>query len=299
MLPQSYIELVYDFLFKIQTQKLNPLSVTIYGSVSRGDLTIGYSDIDILYVIEDLPPDSMERQNLYRIATTLYMRYGIKIHLRIRKIKDLHTQSAGMLDCGFTSCINKLRDGVCLLGVPIDNIYMDYIESATLETINENLNQRLSKLKYDIRALTSPNSHPSNNINGYKLFTVISQLAELVAYSNGVHFLNKFSALKTAFNITSNEIFNSAYDLRLTNITMNKYFDFLCACESLIDETASGLFSKKLLTLKHIELNSLVNTCKTENSTKSYLYELVKSKGYYKEALISDNKLIINQYFNI
>ena len=86
------------------------ISVYLYGSVTRLEAIENISDIDLLFLYEK----NLDRRHidfLINLKKKIKIKYGIPLHTRLRLVDDLVTGRSGLMDCGFTSSINKLRDG--------------------------------------------------------------------------------------------------------------------------------------------------------------------------------------------
>ena len=191
------------------------LSAMVYGSYCREEIYSVYSDIDLLCIIRKDILNQKEVSMLHDIVFALHNKYKIKIHLRVRNITDLHTKDSGFFDCGFTSSINKLRDNILIYGSSLDSAYLKYIEDVKEEEYVLNLKLRYSNLKYLNRSLISleedfDNSYNYEDMMQYKCACILFQLAELICYTFGLHFVSSVDALSKAYSKTNNHYFKTA-----------------------------------------------------------------------------------------
>lgn len=183
---QDYIDLITDIVSGIKQIPIKPYSFLLYGSLSRFEICAGLSDIDLLYVSPSNTVTANEICCIRHFLQTIKNPHNIKIHLRVRGLNDFSQSHTGPFDCGVPSFINKLRDGICLYGHMLDELYFNAIMDTSIDEIKYNLTLRLSKYRYDVRALINSNLNsltPEVNV----LRTLISNLAELICYCNG-HF---------------------------------------------------------------------------------------------------------------
>lgn len=233
-------------------------SAIVYGSVCRLELIEGESDLDLLVLLHSDVLTSEVASFFAKMVEDLYCEFKIKIHLRIRNAKDLKERTSGFLDCGFTSSINKLRDSILLVGEPLDEDYLAFIQSASVDMIEENLYYRFSDVRYRVRALVSAGAdnsiyRPSLKVIRYRVGCLICQFAELVCYSHGLLFINSADALQKARGITSNNLFSEAMALKRDESDLN-LFKAISLLDELILDSQKRVEFPSLLALKRIRV---------------------------------------------
>lgn len=270
----KYDRLVIELKEMLNSKCLFLHSAIIYGSYSRREIFSIHSDIDLLCVIKHKVIENEEVNTLLEIVNALHSKYAIKIHLRIRNISDLYTKDSGFLDCGFTSSINKLRDGILLCGVSLDSAYFEYINSITEEEYIYNLRLRYSELKYQSRALVSIKTNFGNTsdyeeIISYKCGCIIFQLAELICYSYGFHFISSVDALFRAYSLTKNHYFKTAVSLKNSLLKIN-IADFVSSIDKIVNHYNQEIVSSNLITLKRIILHKNQKNDNTNSIPNEY-----------------------------
>jgi len=233
---QKYDQLIAELKALLNSSCSFLFSAIVYGSYCREEIYSVYSDIDFLCIINKEVLYQKEISVLHDIVTSLYRKYKIKIHLRVRNLSDLYTKESGLFDCGITSSINKLRDGILIYGSSMDSEYLKYIQSVKEEEYVLNLRLRYSNLKYQNRALFSLEENFDNcsqfeDMLQYKCACILFQLAELICYTYGSHFVSSEDALSKAYLKTNNKYFKTAI-----NIKRGKEYVILSHFVATIDE---------------------------------------------------------------
>ena len=235
-------------------------SAIIYGSYCRHEICSIFSDIDLLCIIKSEFIHQNEISRLYDIVAFLPRKYDIKIHLRIRNLSDLYTKESGLFDCGFSSSINKLRDGVVIYGSSMDSEYLKFINNITEEEYVMNLKLRFSDLKYQNRALISlienyENTIHYENILKYKSGCILFQLAELICYTCGMHFVSSADALSKAHDITANSYFKKAINIKQGKEPIN-INHFISTIDEIINSYSKKIVPNNVIMLKRIVLHN-------------------------------------------
>lgn len=232
------------------------LSAVVYGSYCREEIFSVYSDIDFLCIIRKEILNQKEVSILHDIVFALHNKYRIKIHLRVRNITDLYTKESGFFDCGFTSSINKLRDNILIYGCSLDSDYLKYIENVNEEEYVLNLKLRYSNLKYHNRSLISLeedfyNRSKYENMMQYKCACILFQLAELICYTYGLHFVSSVDALSKAHSKTNNNYFKTALNIKQGNERI-MLPHFIATIDELIKNHTQKISPNNLALLKRI-----------------------------------------------
>lgn len=255
----------YDQLLAELREMLHPncsflRSAIVYGSYCREEIFSVYSDIDFLCVVKEEILNQREASILHDIVIALYNKYRIKIHLRVRNISDLYTQESGFFDCGFTSSINKLRDNILIYGSSLDSEYLKYIENVNEEEYVLNLKLRYSNLKYHNRSLISleedfDNQSKYKDMMQYKCACILFQLAELICYTYGLHFISSVDALSKAYSKTNNNYFKTALNIKRGNEGIILPH-FVATIDELIKNHTKEIIPYNLDLLKRIVLHN-------------------------------------------
>ena len=278
----------YIRLICILRDKFNGLgnkiySALVYGSCSRFEIFSIYSDVDLLCIIKEDVLKSDTVNELHQIVHECTKTYKIKIHLRIRNITDLFQGSSGYLDCGFTSSINKLRDGILIHGASLDNLYLEYIHNTTPQDYAINIKNRLSDVCYQNRSLVSLIANYSdeqeyNNILNYKCGCLLFQLAELICYTHGQFFSSSLNALELANKITPHKFFSSALLIKQGKEKVELSY-FVENLDYLIKETEKKIDNSNIHKLQNVVI------CEYRGLADSDLITDVDQQIKYKEPL--------------
>ena len=298
----KYITLVTEMKCQLYELGDSLFSAIIYGSFSRYELYSKYSDIDLLCIISNTIFEKKLAKALNDIVLKNFIKFGIKIHLRIRNLSDLTTGASGIIDCGLTSSINKLRDGVLLYGSSIDMYYLDYILQSSTDNYTNNLKNRLSDLNYQNRALVSMVSNYTNEteyheILKYKCGSILFQLAELTCYVFGIHFTSSTDAITKARKITDNKIFDKSIYLKsgLLEIDLPSYIDTV---DRIILDNSKAITPRNYNQLRKIKVcNFSELSCGTivQNVIKQIegKYPLKSISSYLKGSVIEKGELYV------
>lgn len=244
----------------------NLYSVIVYGSVCRLEARAGYSDLDILVVLKDDYLTSTSAASLYDIAQEL-MESDIKIHLRIRNLSDLILKTSGLFDCGVTSSINKLRDSITLYGESLDNYYIEYLSSISIDEIVQNLKYRYSDLRYQCRSLLSMKRSSSRELGteteiNYKVGCILYQLAELICYSNGILFANSNDAIDKVKSFYDNHLFYLADRIKSMEFYVN-IPSIVSEIDQIIGVASQNIKEDALLNILQIKIED--DICSTQS----------------------------------
>ena len=294
----DYINVVKEIIKNIETFASLPYSLVLYGSLSRGEINEGQSDIDLLYV---LPYNKIKEDDYIRVhdmLRSLNNPYNIKIHLRLRGFDDLTKNSTGTFDCGFTSSINKLRDSIYLLGHNMDDLYFKTINDISIESLLNNIKQRLSKLRYDIRSLICINSEKIKIT--YIIESSIGILAELICYSKGLFFLNRRHAIKIALENSHSELFSIYKLCKQGNLCDSLIQRSIVLMDSISYDYFESINPIDVSNLKNIEfretnfLKNAINSCDIHWGR----FKIAKDLGLqlFKAPIINTNSLVINTH---
>ena len=265
----KYDQLIADLREMLYSNCSFLLSAMVYGSYCRKETYSVFSDIDLLCVSQKEIINQKEVSILHNIVLFLHNKYKIKIHLRVRYITDLYTKESGFFDCGFTSSINKLRDNIVIYGNSLDSEYLKYIENVNEEEYVLNLKLRYSNLKYLNRSLISLeedfyNKSKNGDLMQYKCACILFQLAELICYTYGLHFVSSADALSKAYSITHNQYFEMALNIKRGNEVI-KLPHLISTIDELIKKYTQKIDSDKLALLKRIVLHSSSSFDKSKN----------------------------------
>ena len=279
----KYIRLICVLRDKFNGLGNKIYSALVYGSCSRFEIFSIYSDVDLLCIIKEDVLKSETVNELHQIVHECTKTYKIKIHLRIRNITDLFQGSSGYLDCGFTSSINKLRDGILIHGASLDNLYLEYIHNTTPQDYAINIKNRLSDVCYQNRSLVSLIANYSdeqeyNNFLSYKCGCLLFQLAELICYTHGLYFSSTLSALELANKIIPHKLFSSALLIKQGKEKVELSY-FVENLDYLIKETKKNVDKSNIHKLQNIVI------CKYGDLTDSDLIAEVDQQIQYKEPL--------------
>lgn len=184
------------------------LSVYLYGSVTRLEAIDGISDIDILFMYEN-KLEKKHTEFLIDLKKKIKNKFGIFLHTRLRILDDIFTGRSGLMDCGFTNSINKLRDGIVLYGQDLSHLYYKYIKQSSKEIIEENLRNRWCDICY-----RNMDIFQHEETQKKQLLYVISSLSELICYSQGIFTLGTNDSLKKACQLTDFSIFNDYWKIK-------------------------------------------------------------------------------------
>lgn len=276
----------------------------VYGSYCREEIYSAYSDIDFLCIVRKEILNQQEVSALHNIVFALHDKYKIKIHLRVRNITDLYTKESGFFDCGLTSSINKLRDNILLYGSSLDSEYLKYIENVNEEEYALNLKLRYSNLKYHNRSLISlevdfDDNSKYEDMMQYKCACIIFQLAELICYTYGLHFVSSVDALSKAYSKTNNYYFKVALNIkRGCEAIMLPHF--IATIDELIKNHVQKINPDNLALLKRIVFHHSstleINGLRIVNSEKN----IESLSGKYKRSYIATDGtlyIIINDRY--
>lgn len=279
------------------------LSAMVYGSYCRKETYSVFSDIDFLCIIRKEILNQKEVSILHNIVFVLHNKYKIKIHLRVRNITDLYTKESGYFDCGFTSSINKLRDNIVIYGNSLDSEYLKYIENVNEDEYVLNLKLRYSNLTYLNRSLISleedfDNKSKNEDVMQYKCACILFQLAELICYTCGLHFVSSADALSKAYNITNNHYFEMAINIKRGNEEI-KLPHFISTIDELIKNYTQKIDSDKLVLLKRIVLHYSSSDKKNEKNVASEI-NIESCSFIYKRCFVETDgtlHIIINDQY--
>ena len=298
---ERYVQLVLSLKEQLTHASNIISSAIIYGSFSRLEIFSDNSDIDMLCVLKGTHLTKSAAVFLNQVIKNLHNQYKVKFHLRIRNCNDLIKKSSGLIDCGFTSAINKLRDGILIAGTSIDDMYLDYISRSAIEEIYENIVYRFSDLKYQSRALLSMCSNYSdeqeyNAIFRYKCGCLLFQLSELACYSQGIHITSAIDSIIKAKTIFGNDVFDEAVLLKQGDLEI-ELPDFVVLLDELISMSANRIRIDELGNLKKITLKrneTPENISSKIDQWKVWLAKFGVSKGsiVMKESYVDDNGML-------
>lgn len=263
------------------------LSVYMYGSVTRLEAIDGISDIDLLFVYEK----KLEREHvefLIDLKEQIKKKYGIPLHTRLRRLEDLLTGRSGLMDCGFTSSINKLRDGIVLHGINISNYYYSYIKQSSEQTIQDNLRNRWCEICY-----RNMDIFQHETTQKKQLLYVLSSMSELICYSQGIFSLGTKDSLEKAYQITELSILNNYWQLKRGETEITDICTIIEKNAETIDIYASPKKWKNLLHLKEISLVSVNQDELFMNYSVLEKDELIRNDLTPKRCEIQNDKLII------
>lgn len=266
------------------------ISVYLYGSVTRLEAIENISDIDLLFLYEK----NLDRRHidfLINLKNKIKIKYGIPLHTRLRLVDDLVTGRSGLMDCGFTSSINKLRDGIILYGLDITPKYYNYITQSSEDDIKVNLKNRWSEICYKNLDIFQ---HEENTKK--QLLYVISAMAELICYSQGMFSLGIDNALNKAFHLTGLTIFKDYWQIKrggLININIGEAIE---KNAEIIDIYSSPGNWNQITQLKKILLIDSNQEDLFANYSASEKKQLMENKIFPKRSEIINNDLII--YYN-
>lgn len=265
----TYDQLIIELSELLNSKCSFLYSAIIYGSYSRQEIFSIYSDIDLLCVIKGEILKQNEISRLYDIVAILPQKYNVKIHLRIRNLSDLYTKESGLLDCGFSSSINKLRDGVLICGSSLDSEYLRFIRNITEEEYVLNLKLRYSNLKYQNRALISLIENYDDyslyeDMLKYKCGCILFQLAELICYTCGIHFVSSVDALSKAYCKTENSYFKEAISIKKGRNSID-LIHFVTTIDGIIKLFNQKIEPKNVFILKRIVLHNIASLDKNEH----------------------------------
>lgn len=300
----KYDQLIAELREKLHTNCSFLFSAMVYGSYCRKETYSVYSDIDFLCIIEKEILNQEEVSILHNIVFKLHSKYKIKIHLRVRNVTDLYTKESVFFDCGFTSSINKLRDNVLIYGRSLDSEYLKYIENVDEEEYVLNLKLRYSNLKYLNRSLISleedlDNSSKYGDVVRYKCACILFQLAELICYTYGLHFVSSADALSKAYSKTNNCYFKMALNLKQGNEGI-KLPHFIASIDDLIKKYAQKINPENIALLKRIVFQySSISSIKDERIVESGIIIETCSVIYKRCFVATDGTLhiIINDEY--
>lgn len=293
---QNYLNLVMSISSVVRNSQIKVYSVLLYGSFCRGEISPGISDIDLLFI---LPVGVVKREDideLRYIMRRIENPYNIKIHLRIRGLNDFSQCLTGAFDCGITSFINKLRDGICICGHNLEHIYLESIMRSNIGNIMSNILLRLSKYRYDIRTLINSNIHDTF-VEYSHVRSAISNLAELVCYSHGLFFSNRTESLRIASELYSTNLFSYYLNNQLNERL--SYSIFIEEADAIAYDCQINLNDEKIKNLKNISLLYRGNLKQDDKQVANHVL-MLKSIGIdtLKTPNITNNKLTI-ELFNI
>lgn len=299
----DYFRLLYEFRSRLLNEPCNLYSVIAYGSVCRLEMIPGYSDVDILVIINEECISEQTSKVLNQIVLDL-ANMNIKTHLRVRNLFDLEHKTSGLFDCGVTSAINKLRDSILLFGESLDQYYLAYLKSVKEEEILSNLYFRFSDLKYQNRALLSIKtgglaSHVSNQYINYKAGCILVQLAEIICYSKGLFFENSYSSVIKAKSLCNDNLFELAWEAKHGAVELN-LASFVSRVDRIINNTIKLIDTSKLKNILKIRIQDHPSTEDDDFVVK--WKRAIFNTGFQsgslivKKARVQDDILIINRY---
>ena len=281
-------------------------SAIVYGSYCREEIYSVYSDIDFLCIIRKEFLTQQEVSALHNIVFSLHEKYMVKIHLRVRNITDLYTKESGFFDCGLTSSINKLRDNIPLYGRSLDSEYLKYIEIVNEEEYVLNLKLRYSNLKYHNRSLISleedfDDHSKFEDMLRYKCACIIFQLAELICYTYGLHFISSVDALSKAYSKTNNNYFMTALNIK-RGCEGIKLPHFIATIDELIKDHVQKINPDNLALLKRIVFHHSSTIEKKGLSIFDSGINIESLSGKYKRSYIATDgalHIIINDQYEL
>ena len=298
----KYCSLASEIKVKLLAISDTIYSAIVYGSFSRCELYSKHSDIDLLCIIKSSILELALAKELNRIVLDCYSKYKIKIHLRVRSLDDLKTGYSGIFDCGFTNSINKLRDGLLICGNSLDGFYLDYIRQSSSIDYYNNLKNRFSDLSYQNRSLLSIVSNYTNmteydDFLMYKCGCILFQLAELICYVSGMHFVSSIDAINKANAVYHINLFEKACEIKKGNLKV-ELPEFVETIEKLIYDNVTHINANNYHLLQNIELIKFPEI-KRNNLTIKVL-EDIKHKlplkdivCFMKVSIIEDGKLYV------
>ena len=174
--------------------------------------------------------------------------------------------------------------------------------SEYLEGYNNNLKNRFSDLSYQNRSLLSIVSNYTNmteydDFLMYKCGCILFQLAELICYVSGMHFVSSIDAINKANAVYHINLFEKACEIKKGNLKV-ELPEFVETIEKLIYDNVTHINANNYHLLQNIELIKFPEI-KRNNLTIKVL-EDIKHKlplkdivCFMKVSIIEDGKLYV------
>jgi len=225
----------YDMVLylKKQLDKKKPpfiKSVFVYGSVSRGEMIPGLSDLDVMVIINKDALQASEINTLNTINKATYKKYPIHMTFRLRSPAEISEEVSTTNDFGPTSIWNYYFDSWYIYG---EDLTAELIKKMkrSIPLVQDNIRERMLELRKNLRALYSIHTFQSSTTTiqskerelPYKIGDLILELAQLVCWVHGKRFISSHDAAAKAAKLSQLSVFKYASDIKQSKRTFNTF----------------------------------------------------------------------------
>ncbi len=218
-----------------KTQPSFVKSVFIYGSVSRGEMVPGLSDLDVMVVLKK---DTLKKREIYllnRINKSVYKIYPIHMTFRIRSPSEMFEECSTTNDFGITSCLNYYRDAWYIYGDDLTNEFIKKIRRSK-KALKENLRERILELRKNFRSFYSIHAFQSSTTTtsttkrslSYQIGDLLGELAQIVCLANGEDFMSTNEAIIKAAKLSKIKLFADANKIKQSKKHIDLFYTYAC-----------------------------------------------------------------------
>jgi bis(5'-nucleosidyl)-tetraphosphatase len=308
-------------------------SVFIYGSVSRGEMIPGISDLDVMIVLNKETLTKEETQLLNKINKRVYEKYPIHMTFRLRNLTEINREDKTTSDFIGISIWNYYIDAWYIYGSDLSKELKKKIKRSP-ELIKKDLSSQILELRKALRALYSVHekqlstttTHSQTSTTMYKIGDILGELSRIVCWIEGIKFKTTQEATLLAGQILRENLFKEAIKIKTSKVELDffkVYENMETIFEKLLkkdyqkaenifknqkfrERTTVGLLLKnktnqKYLILKnseHEDYWTLPKGGKNENETitealKRELFE----ETQIKDVVVKGKKIHLNHYY--
>jgi bis(5'-nucleosidyl)-tetraphosphatase len=196
-------------------------SVFIYGSVSRGEMIPGISDLDVMIILNKETLNEEETQLLNKINKQVHKEYPIHMTFRLRNPSEISGEDKTTNDFIGISIWDYYTDAWYIYGEDISEEFKKKIQRSS-SIIKKDLVARILELRKALRSLYSVHELQSSTTTTqsktstvrYKIGDILGELARVICWTKGIKFKTTQDATVQASKISGEDLFNDAIEIK-------------------------------------------------------------------------------------